>query len=294
MAKQRIVNTHFWRDNFILGLRPDERLLFLWVITNPSTDLCGAYEAALPTIELETGLKAKRILEIFEIFAEVGKVIYRDGWVIVRNFTRHQNGTSTNVKKGAERSLNACPDWVKDTLSTGIHSDPNRTLPRPEPRPEPEPKPKGLGRASAPPIAPEEKPPASDARRSHPAITALHEVAGIYPPKEIWDEVIDRLGVDVDIGRLKTCYAKWRARGYAKGNYTGIIDWYHDGIPEPNGNGKPKPNSNYREQREQEAVRDRAVIDAARARTAARQLSRRDAGDRERQLLGSGPDPDPG
>jgi hypothetical protein len=157
MAKQRIVNTHFWRDGFILGLKPDERLLFLWVITNPSTDLCGAYEAALPTIELETGLKGKRILEIFDQFAQVGKVVYRHGWVIVHNFTKHQNGTSTNVKKGAERSLNACPDWVKDTLSKGMYTDPNPTLPEPRPEPRPEPEPNGKREADTSPSAPPPK-----------------------------------------------------------------------------------------------------------------------------------------
>jgi hypothetical protein len=140
MAKQRIVNTHFWRDNFILGLRPDERLLFLWVITNPATDLCGAYEAAMPTIELETGLKAKRIREIFDTFEASGKILYRDGWVIIRNFSKHQNGTSTNIKKGVERSLSNCPDWIKDRLSIGIKPPervPNQALPEPEPEPEP-------------------------------------------------------------------------------------------------------------------------------------------------------------
>lgn len=151
MAKQRIVNTHFWNDPYILSLTCDQRLLFLWAITNPQTDLCGAYEAALSIIELQTGLSKKKIMDGFEKFAEDGKIFYRDGWVIVRNFTKHQNGTSTNVKKGAERSLNACPDWVKDTLSKDIHSRPVDTLPRPEPRPEPELKP--YGEEVAPPKA---------------------------------------------------------------------------------------------------------------------------------------------
>lgn len=246
MAKQRIVNTHFWRDNFILGLRPDERLLFLWVITNPATDLCGAYEAAMPTIELETGLKAKRIREIFDTFEASGKILYRDGWVIIRNFTKHQNGTSTNVKKGAERSLNACPDWVKDTLSRDIHTDPNQTLPRPRPKPRPEPRPKpepSVREAALPQTEPEPLP--VDDRINHPAIVAIHAAVGIYPPREIWNDMIERMGVDVDIGKLKTTYAKWRARGYNKTNYDGFVDWYTNGIPEQ---GKKQNGSNQRDQ----------------------------------------------
>lgn len=138
MAKQRMVNTRFWDDGYILTLTPNQRLLFLWAITNPATELCGAYEATLRKIEMQTGLRSKQIVEAFAKFEADRKIIYRREWVIVMNFTRHQNGTSTNIKKGAERTLSYCPDWVKDTLSTGIIPTLSATLPRPEPRPEPE------------------------------------------------------------------------------------------------------------------------------------------------------------
>lgn len=139
MAKQRMVNTRFWDDSYVLSLTPNQRLLFLWAITNPATELCGAYEAALRKIEMQTGLRSKQILEAFAKFEADRKVIYRHEWVIVMNFTRHQNGTSTNIQKGAARSLSYCPDWVKDTVSNGITPTPVATLPRPRPEPEPEP-----------------------------------------------------------------------------------------------------------------------------------------------------------
>jgi hypothetical protein len=74
-------------------------------------------------------------------------------------------------------------------------------------------------------------PPPSDPRRSHPAMVAMYETTGVYPPKPIWDDVIDALGIDVDIGRLKDAYRKWLARGYNKTNYDGVIDWYLNGVP---------------------------------------------------------------
>src|SRR5687768_9269287 len=90
MAKQRVVNTYFWSDDFILDLKPDEKLLFLYVLTNPQTDLCGAYQIAMRKIVFETGLTEKRILDILGKFARAEKIIYEDGWMIVRNFTKHQ------------------------------------------------------------------------------------------------------------------------------------------------------------------------------------------------------------
>lgn len=83
-------------------------------------------------------------------------------------------------------------------------------------------------------------PPAPD-RKNHPAIIAIHEATGIYPPKQIWDDLIDSLGTDIDLVKLKTCVRKWIARGYNKTNYEGIVDWYLNGIPvfkeKTNGNG---------------------------------------------------------
>lgn len=111
-------------------------------------------------------------------------------------------------------------------------------------REEREDKNKELREGTASPPEPESRP--EDQRRSHPAIVALHHVTGIYPPKEIWDEVIDRLGVDVDVGKLKKVFTKWRARGYSKTNYEGIIDWYHDGIPAERGKGNGTNRSNSR------------------------------------------------
>lgn len=176
MAKERIVNVRFWRDNYILSLRPDARLLFLWTITNPMTELCGAYEAALSTIEIETGLKAKRIVEIFGQFQADGKILYRDGWVIVKNFAKHQHGTSKNIKAGIARTLNDCPDWVKDTVSNGMHTvshlnldSVRQPIPIPIPRPSEE--------EEAPPPPP---------KRATPKLTRIPEPFPIMPEMWAW------------------------------------------------------------------------------------------------------------
>lgn len=78
-----------------------------------------------------------------------------------------------------------------------------------------------------------------DPRSVHPAIIGIFEVSGIYPPKEIWDEIITRVGAEIDTVKLKKAYTTWRARGYNKVNYDWILEWYLEGIPKlgKNGNG---------------------------------------------------------
>ena len=103
----------------------------------------------------------------------------------------------------------------------------------------------------------------TDDRKNHPAIVAMHAVLGIYPPKEIWDEIIDRLGTDIDAVRLKKTYTTWRARGYNKMNLDGVIDWYHEGTPKlgggHNATNRKHSNGNGR-QTSTERLRDTAEI----------------------------------
>ena len=142
---------------------------------------------------------------------------------------------------------------------------------------------------SRPKAEPKTKP--EDPRRHHPAIVAVNEVVGLYPPKEIWDEIIDSLGMDIDTGKLKLCFTKWRARGYNKTNYAGFISWYHDGVPAPHSNGNTR--TNHIDARERSAQRGHSQRVGFREMAA--EAERKIAAERSgaRALLGEGGhDPD--
>jgi hypothetical protein len=51
---QRIVNDEFWTDPYIEDLDPSEKLIFLYLITNPLCNIAGAYEIRLKRIAYET------------------------------------------------------------------------------------------------------------------------------------------------------------------------------------------------------------------------------------------------
>lgn len=231
MAKLRSVDTHFWNDSYIVELDPIEKLLFLYLLTNPAAGLAGCFERALRQIAFDTGIDREMVVKIFDRFEASGKIIYRDGWVVMLNFLKHQN-FNTNMGIAATKELNAAPQWVRNAIVTitkgfgivpewlkevkGSEVEVNRSEMKERSTPEPE---KLV-----------EKSPASDTRRSHPAIVAIHATTGIYPPKEIWDELINRLGSEIDSVLLKKCFTAWRVRGYNKVNYD-WTEWYHEGIP---------------------------------------------------------------
>jgi len=77
---------------------------------------------------------------------------------------------------------------------------------------------------------------ADDLRKEHPAIKGIQEVSNRYPSKPLWDSIIDKLGSDIDVDRLKECWTEWLSRGYKPTNLAWALEWYKDGIPgKPNG-----------------------------------------------------------
>ncbi|MDB4984424.1 MAG: phage replication protein [Patescibacteria group bacterium] len=103
-----MVNTKFWTDTFISSLSAIEKLLFIYLLTNPHTDISGMYEIPLNHISMETGIKIKKILIILKKFEVSEKIIYREGWICVSNFIKHQ-ALNPSVVKGVNIGLTRAP-----------------------------------------------------------------------------------------------------------------------------------------------------------------------------------------
>lgn len=121
MAKQRVISTHFWDDGFVSGLGPMEKLLFLYLLTNPLTTIAGCYEITVRRICFDTGIDEKTVMQIFEKFAESGRIVYRDGWILIVNFIKNQS-RNPKIEKGIEEAVKCCPDWAKHRLSIAYPS----------------------------------------------------------------------------------------------------------------------------------------------------------------------------
>jgi len=125
MAKQRYINTRFWIDGYIEACSIDEKLVFLYLITNPKTDICGIYELPLSHVIAETGVTRERVLEIFEKFQKDDRILYMDGWMVVKRFIEHQN-LNPSIVEGIKRGLESCPKKILDSLGTawveGVYS----------------------------------------------------------------------------------------------------------------------------------------------------------------------------
>lgn len=112
MSVQRVINSKFWSDSFVVDkLNPLDRYLFLYLLTNEKTNLSGVYELPLRTIANETGLEKEEVLRMMERLK--GKVEYKDGWICLVNFTKHQNTENGSIAKGIENRLSELPLEVR-------------------------------------------------------------------------------------------------------------------------------------------------------------------------------------
>ena len=117
-----MVDTRFWIDDYISSLNPHEKLLFLYFLTNPYTDICGVYELPLSHVAMETAIPRTEIDTILKRFETENKIFYRNGWVAIRNFVKHQLA-NPKVQRGIEIGLNKAPESLKKILKDSLSID---------------------------------------------------------------------------------------------------------------------------------------------------------------------------
>lgn len=147
MAKQRIVNTRFWQDGYVEKMKPEAKLLYLYLITNPRVEICGAYEFSKRTAAYETGLNEQTVDSLVTEWVQDEKVMLEDGWILIINFLKHQT-LNPSVLKGVARSMQDLPLSLQKKIQA-LYSlppaSPQLGTPKPKLKLKPKPKLKPIG-----------------------------------------------------------------------------------------------------------------------------------------------------
>ncbi len=114
-TKLRSINTKFWDDSYVIDLSPLEKYLFLYLLTNIHTNLAGVYEITSKKIAFDTGLEKIEIEKILKKFSDDKKIIYQDGFIIIKNYLKNQSFNSSMIKN-VEKTINQLPPNIKNTF----------------------------------------------------------------------------------------------------------------------------------------------------------------------------------
>lgn len=109
MAKHRYINTHFWKDNYIINLDPTEKLIYLYLLTNPLTNIAGIYEINIKEIANDTGIIKEIVDTILKRFERDSKLKYSGGYIIIKNHLKHQDFKSPKIQSGIADIINSLP-----------------------------------------------------------------------------------------------------------------------------------------------------------------------------------------
>ncbi len=103
----RVLHTRFWRDEYALTLKPKEKLLFLYLLTNEYVNICGIYELPEALVSAYTGMSESEIKDAKEKFQKDGKFAFHHAWVRIMNVEKYQKykGKTNDIAKSKELAL---------------------------------------------------------------------------------------------------------------------------------------------------------------------------------------------
>lgn len=105
MATYRNVQMSFWTDSKVMDdFTPEDKLFFLYIMTNPLTSLCGCYECSKKRMSRDTGYSVETITNIIYRMENIHHVVmYNDETkeVLILNWDKYNWTQSSKVLDGA-------------------------------------------------------------------------------------------------------------------------------------------------------------------------------------------------
>jgi hypothetical protein len=110
MALYRYVQTTFWTDPFVENLTREEKLLYIYLLTNSRTKQCGVYEISIKAIAFELDYSKNdydKIKTLIDKLSKADKIKYNEtnNEMLIVNWLKHNNFTNPKVETCIKKEL---------------------------------------------------------------------------------------------------------------------------------------------------------------------------------------------
>ena len=107
MAIFRKINVSFWSDTFIESLDKDQKLFYLYLLTNTETKQCGIYEISKKKISYDLGCSIDTVSKHLAYFISKDKIMYNEptNEIALKNWAKYNGSGSPKVVKCIESEL---------------------------------------------------------------------------------------------------------------------------------------------------------------------------------------------
>lgn len=107
MAIYRNVSMSFWNDSKVEEeFTPEDKYFYLYLLTNPQTNICGCYRISYATMVKDTGYSKDTIIRLIKRFDTIHKVIKFDEVnkeMLLLNWHKYNWTTSDKVLSGVKK-----------------------------------------------------------------------------------------------------------------------------------------------------------------------------------------------
>lgn len=108
-----MIKDSFWTDSYVENLDPIEKLLFIYLLTNPLCNIAGIYQIQPKRIAFEIGIEREMVEKLLGRFQKDGKILRHNEWILIVNHAKHQAFSNPNVTAGIKRIIEELPPEVK-------------------------------------------------------------------------------------------------------------------------------------------------------------------------------------
>ena len=114
MAIFRKIHTSFWSDSFVSELDNDQKLFYIYLMTNERTKQCGVYEITKKQISFDLGYSIDKVSKMLQYFISSGKIRFNEktNELAIGNWLKYNGSTSPKVQSCINQEFSK----VKDTL----------------------------------------------------------------------------------------------------------------------------------------------------------------------------------
>lgn len=107
---KRYVSTSFWDDAWVQTLSFEEKGLYLYLLTNPLTNIAGVYKITNHRIVFDTGLEEDKVTKIMTKFSDAHKAYRHGEYLVFPTWPKHQNYQNAKIYRGIKKILSEFDD----------------------------------------------------------------------------------------------------------------------------------------------------------------------------------------
>jgi len=122
---RRSVSVALWTDAWFEDLEPNSKLIWLYLLTHPNSNMIGIFDISEKRTASDCGLDREDVRKAFEGFAKDSKAFVKDSKIWIVNFVKHQSyntNTKTNARNAFFELDSAFLQWMNESNTKAFES----------------------------------------------------------------------------------------------------------------------------------------------------------------------------